>query len=126
MIPIKRWLKLPLITTFYGFDVTQLSREYTWNNAYQRLFKEVNLFLVEGNNMRVPLISSGCPHEKIMLQHIGVDTEKINFLERTLPSSGKIVILFCGRFVEKKGLIYDLVDYLFPENSLELINTSLR
>ena len=43
-----------------------------------------------------------------MIQHIGVDTEKINFKERTFPSDGKIVILSCGRFVEKKGLIYAL------------------
>ncbi|MBI2470460.1 MAG: glycosyltransferase [Planctomycetes bacterium] len=108
MIPIKRWLKLPLITTFYGFDVTQLPREELWNKAYQRLFKEGDLFLVEGNNMKQSLMRIGCPEEKIRIQHIGVDTKKIHFQERTLPPDGKIVILFCGRFVEKKGLIYAL------------------
>ena len=56
MIPIKRWLKLPLITTFYGFDLTQLPRENMWNKAYQRLFKEGDLFLVEGNNMKRSLM----------------------------------------------------------------------
>ena len=104
MIPIKRWLKLPLVTTFYGFDVTQLPREDIWNKAYQRLFKEGDLFLVEGNNMKHSLMEIGCSSEKIVIQHIGVNTEKINFKERTFPSDGKIVILFCGRFVEKKGL----------------------
>ena len=108
MIPIKRWLKLPLITTFYGFDLTQLPRENMWNKAYQRLFKEGDLFLVEGNNMKRSLMEIGCSSEKIVIQHIGVDTEKINFKERTFPSDGKIVILSCGRFVEKKGLIYAL------------------
>ena len=108
MIPLKRWLKLPLITTFYGFDVTQLPREDIWNEAYQRLFKEGDLFLVEGNHMKRSLMGIGCSSEKIVIQHIGVDTEKINFKERTFPSDGKIVILFCGRFVEKKGLIYAL------------------
>ncbi|MBI2470163.1 MAG: glycosyltransferase [Planctomycetes bacterium] len=108
MIPIKRWLKLPLITTFYGFDLTQLPRENMWNKAYQRLFKEGDLFLVEGNNMKRSLVEIGCSSEKIVIQHIGVDTEKIRFKERTFPSDGKIVILCCGRFVEKKGLIYAL------------------
>lgn len=108
MIPIKRWLKLPLITTFYGFDLTQLPRENMWNEAYQRLFEEGDLFLVEGNNMKQSLMEIGCSSEKIVIQHIGVDTEKINFKERAFPSDGKIVILCCGRFVEKKGLIYAL------------------
>ncbi|MBI5795095.1 MAG: glycosyltransferase [Planctomycetes bacterium] len=108
MIPIKRRLKLPLITTFYGFDLTQLPRENMWNKAYQRLFKEGDLFLVEGNNMKRSLMEIGCAGEKIVIQHIGVDTEKINFKERTFPSDWKIVILCCGRFVEKKGLIYAL------------------
>jgi colanic acid/amylovoran biosynthesis glycosyltransferase len=108
MIPIKHWLKLPLITTFYGFDITQLPRENMWHKAYQRLFKGGDLFLVEGNNMKRSLMEIGCPEEKIVIQHIGVDTEKINFKERTFPSDGKIVILCCGRFVEKKGLIYAL------------------
>ncbi|HHT9114695.1 MAG TPA: glycosyltransferase [Candidatus Wunengus sp. YC65] len=108
MIPIKRRLKLPLITTFYGFDLTQLPRENMWNKAYQRLFKEGDLFLVEGNNMKQSLMEIGCPGEKIVIQHIGVNTEKINFKERSFPSDWKIVILCCGRFVEKKGLIYAL------------------
>ena len=108
MIPIKRWLKLPLITTFYGYDVTQLPREEVWNNAYQMLFKKGDLFLVEGNNMKQSLINIGCPAEKIKIQHIGIDIEKFQFRERTLSQNGEIVILFCGRFVEKKGLIYAL------------------
>ncbi|HHT9136016.1 MAG TPA: glycosyltransferase [Candidatus Wunengus sp. YC60] len=118
MIPIKRWLKLPLITTFYGFDVTQLPREELWNKAYQRLFNEGDLFLVEGNNMKRALMGIGCPEEKISIEYIGVDIEKIHFKERVSPSDGRIVILFCGRFVEKKGLIYALqaLNILIPKN----------
>jgi hypothetical protein len=36
-----------------------------WNNAYQRFFKEGDLFLVEGNNMKKALVGIGCPIEKI-------------------------------------------------------------
>ena len=66
------------------------------------------MFLVEGNNLKRSLVEIGCPNGKIAIQHIGVDTEKIHFKERIFPSDGRIVILFCGRFVEKKGLIYAL------------------
>ena len=65
MIPLKRCLKLPLITTFYGYDITQLPREDVGNNACQRFFKEGDLFLVEGNNMKKALVGIGCPIEKI-------------------------------------------------------------
>jgi colanic acid/amylovoran biosynthesis glycosyltransferase len=58
--------------------------------------------------MKRALMEIGCSSEKIVIQHIGADTEKINFKERAFPSDGKIVILCCGRFVEKKGLIYAL------------------
>jgi colanic acid/amylovoran biosynthesis glycosyltransferase len=118
IIPIKKWLRLPLITTFYGYDVTQLPRENIWNNAYQRLFQEGDLFLVEGNNMKQLLMEIGCPVEKIRIQHIGIDTEKFHFKERKPPSHGKIVILFCGRFIEKKGLLYAIkaVNLLLSKN----------
>ncbi len=107
MVPIKRWLNLPLITTFYGYDVSQLPRETLWKHTYQRLFQEGDLFLVEGGNMMRSLIEIGCPVEKIVIQHIGVNTEKIHYNART-PPDGKVILLFCGRFVEKKGLIYSL------------------
>lgn len=108
MIPVKRWLNLPLVTTFYGYDVSQLPRDKVWHDAYQRLFREGDLFVVEGNNMKRLLMATGCPDEKIMIQHIGIDTERFCFKERVPPSDGKIIILFCGRFVEKKGLLYAL------------------
>ncbi len=108
MLPLKRWLKLPLITTFYGYDATQLPREEAWGSAYQRLFREGDLFLVEGNTMKRALTAIGCPPGKIRIQHIGIDTEKFQFRERKPVAGGKIILLFCGRFVEKKGLLYAL------------------
>jgi len=118
MMPVKRWLGLPMVTTFYGFDVTQLPREDIWKDAYPKLFREGDLFLAEGGNMRQALIAIGCPAEKIRIQHIGIDTEKFRYQERTFPANGKVVVLFCGRFVEKKGLIYALqaIKLLLPKN----------
>jgi colanic acid/amylovoran biosynthesis glycosyltransferase len=108
MIPIKRWLNVALVTTFYGYDVSQLPRIKIWQEAYQILFREGTLFLVEGNAMKKLLVGIGCPGEKITIQHIGIDTKNILFKERSFPANGKIVILFCGRFVEKKGLLFAL------------------
>ena len=107
MLSVKKKNKLPLITTFYGFDLSSYAQQEKWRIAYRKLFIEGEIFLVEGSFMKKSLINLGCPPEKIKIVHIGVDTEKINFQERKLKDiNEKIIILFCGRFLEKKGLIY--------------------
>lgn len=108
MLPIKRALGIPLVTTFYGYDMSQLPRQPEWRDAYARLFAEGDLFLVEGGHMRARLIQLGCPENKVEIQHIGVDLSQLTFRERSYPSEGKVILLFCGRFTEKKGLIYAL------------------
>jgi len=109
MLLLKRTLNLPMVTTFYGFDMSNLPKVEKWANSYEKLFAEGDLFLVEGNNMKNGLIELGCPQEKIRIQHIGIDVTKFPFKARRLKNDeDKITLLFCGRFTEKKGLIYAL------------------
>lgn len=109
MLGVKKRLKMPLITTFYGADMSKLGRERKWQIAYKKLFREGDLFLVEGGCMKKGLTKLGCPPEKIKIQHIAVDIKKFNYQKpQSKEKDEKIKILFCGRFVEKKGLIYAL------------------
>ena len=109
MLSLKKRLKVPLITTFYGMDMSQLAQQKRWQIAYKKLFENGDLFLVEGSHMKKGLINLGCPPQKIKIQHIAVDLNKFKYQERKLKDKDeKIRILFCGRFVEKKGLIYAL------------------
>ena len=105
MLPLKRRLCLPLVTTFYGQDLSVYPRHKYWRKAYQKLFMEGTLFLVEGSFMKKGLIALGCPPEKIRIQHMAVDIYKFTYQERTPERDEKVRILFCGRFVEKKGLL---------------------
>lgn len=106
-LPHKRTFKLPLITTFYGYDLSLLpSQNPKWKIKYNKLFKEGELFLTEGNHMKKELIKLGCPEDKIIVQHLGVDLKKIKLISRTYPEDGNIIILFVGTFKEKKGIIY--------------------
>ena len=75
---------IPLITTFYGLDVSALPRQKKWQKRYKRLFAEGDLFLVEGPFMGEQLIALGCPANRVIVQHLGVDLEKIPF--RTDPT----------------------------------------
>lgn len=126
MLPIRRALDIPLVTTFYGYDMSELPREVRWREAYTRLFAEGDLFLVEGGHMRAALIALGCPAEKVEVQRIGIDLDHLPFKERTVAPGEKIVVLFCGRFTEKKGLVYALealapVIREFPNLELRII-----
>jgi colanic acid/amylovoran biosynthesis glycosyltransferase len=106
---LKRALHLPLVTTFYGHDMSQAGSLASWEKGYQRLFKEGDLFLVEGPHMRQRLCGIGCPEEKIEIQRIAIPLSKLPFQSRQPKRKGeKIILLFSGRFVEKKGLLITL------------------
>lgn len=105
-LKLKKNLDLPMITTFYGMDVSMISRIPYWNKRYVQLFQEGDLFLTEGNNMKNELIKLGCPENKIIIQHLGVDLNTFNFTPRTQPEDGNITILIAGSFREKKGIPY--------------------
>jgi len=105
-LKLKENLNLPMITTFYGFDVSEIPRIPYWKKRYVQLFQEGDLFLTEGNNMKKELIKLGCPENKIIVQHLGVDLNIFNFTPRTFPGGGNITILIAGSFREKKGIHY--------------------
>jgi colanic acid/amylovoran biosynthesis glycosyltransferase len=100
-------LGIPLVTNFYGSDTAPFTDDPTWPDRRKRLFAEGALFLVEGAFMRQRLIELGAPPEKVRLQ-------RISFRFDQLPPKGMAhkarppVMLFAGRFVEKKGLQYGL------------------
>ncbi|MGH8059689.1 MAG: glycosyltransferase, partial [Candidatus Entotheonellia bacterium] len=104
LIRVAHMTGLPLVTTFYGYDMSMLPAQGNWAERYGTLFSLGDLFLVEGPHMRAALIRLGCPAEKVRIQRIGINLALIPFRPRG-PAVGRPVrLLFCGRFTEKKGL----------------------
>ena len=105
------WTDLPLaaasglahLTSFYGADIWKNSRQERWRARYARLFAAGTSFLVEGNAMRAKVEALGCPREKILVQHLGVELERTEFAERKPAADGCVRVLASGRAVEKKG-----------------------
>jgi colanic acid/amylovoran biosynthesis glycosyltransferase len=106
-LKLKKIFRLPLITTFYGYDLSLLPNQYPeWKRKYRKLFREGELFLVEGNHMKRCLIELGCPEGKIIVQHLGIDLERIKFIPRKLGKDEEINMLISSSFTEKKGIPY--------------------
>ena len=67
------------------------------------------MFLVEGEHMKEKLASIGCPRQKILIQRIAIPVDRISYVPRKPKQAGeKVILMFVGRFVEKKGLLYAL------------------
>jgi len=107
-LPVSLSLNIPLITNFYGYDISIKDIINQNKLAYSELFKNGSRFLVEGSFMRSKLISLGCPEEKINIQRIAIEIESYRFRKRLWDGHRPIRLLFVGRFVEKKGLEYAL------------------
>jgi colanic acid/amylovoran biosynthesis glycosyltransferase len=102
-------LQLPMVTTFYGYDLNPAIKVYRLIRGWHKyLFEYGDLFLVEGIHMRQRLVDLGCPPEKIQIQRIAVPVKEMPWRSRKAIYNRPPIILFSGRFVEKKGLLYAL------------------
>jgi colanic acid/amylovoran biosynthesis glycosyltransferase len=102
----RRKAGIPLVTTFYGLDVSALPRIPAWRRRFRRLFEEGALFLAEGPHLGERLVDLGCPPEKVRVQRLGVDLAAIPCRPVREPVEGGQVVLMCGYFNEKKGFPY--------------------
>jgi len=102
----KRETGLPMVTTFYGMDVSQLPRQKVWQKRFKRLFADGELFLAEGSYMAQQLVKLGCLPERVQVQHLGVDLDKIPFFAPLERNNERPVVLTYAVFREKKGLVY--------------------
>ncbi len=95
------------VVTFYGYDASRLPQnEPVWRERYAELFASADLFLAEGPFFGQHLTRLGCPPEKVKVQHLGVDLEKIQFQTRSWQPGKPLKVLIAGSFVEKKGMPY--------------------
>ncbi|WP_103027261.1 glycosyltransferase [Salinibacter altiplanensis] len=103
-LPLVAATGLPLITTFYGYDLSKLPRTNpAWRNRYRMLFERGTRFLVEGGHMADCLVDLGCPREKVEVQHLGIEIDKFPFEPERRSEVEPLRVLAAGRFVEKKG-----------------------
>jgi len=144
-LPLARTLKLPLLVTFHGYFATaeielnqsksfyaktrdfvnnrgQFYRELYFRNR-DRLFQQADGFIAVSEFIRSQLIEKGCPPEKVQVNYIGIDLDKFT---PNPEFKREPIVLFVGRFVEKKGCEYVIramaeVQRIRPDVELVLI-----
>ena len=103
-LSLRKALAVPLFTSFYGFDAWELpTTNPEWRKRLRQLFAQGDIFLVEGPAFRQRLMELGCATEKVRIQRLGIDVERLKYQNRDFMGPLKIVMV--GRFIEKKGLV---------------------
>ncbi len=102
-LPLARALGLPLVITYHGGDATKKAntRDSTlriYNRRRKQLWSEAALILPVSNFIKGELAAAGCPPERMTVHYNGADAS------RFAPGEKSKLILFAGRWVEKKGI----------------------
>lgn len=102
-VPIARKLRLPLITTFHGSDITQKDRFSYGKRHRQMVFKHSSKILAVSKFIESRLRQAGCPANKIVQHYIGLNT---GLFKPGGEKTANPTILFVGRLIEQKGCQY--------------------
>ncbi len=100
-------LRLPLVTTFHGFDATLSTTALLCSPAWanyplfrQRLARQGALFLCVSNFIRERVLALGFPEARTRVHSIGVDCQAI---QPRAPDEETPTILHVARLVDMKG-----------------------
>lgn len=104
-LPIAFELGIPQVVQFYGKDVGYLpAQNATWRERYAEMFERVSLVLCEGPHMAEAIVALGCPDEKVEVQRLGVEVERIPVVPRQRSRDDPFRVLIAASFREKKGI----------------------
>ena len=112
---VARRLKLPLVITFLGFDVTSTKRFFLSSLKPSlvryaieggRLIDRSSLNLCYSNFLRDHLIERGFSDQNTFTHYVGVDTQRSKRILESAEKKSRKTIVHVARLVEKKGTKY--------------------
>ena len=105
VLPACRRLKIPLVVSFYGFDLSTNMKSDIWRKAYQELFLYASAVVSLSDDFSQRLITGGCSPEKVHMIRIGTDLSRFTYSEHTVHPE-YLNLLGVARLVQKKGTEY--------------------
>lgn len=94
-------LGLPMIVTAHGNDVTNPLTP-AFRRQLQTAFGRCDRVIAVSGFIADRLAEAGCPDDKLVQHYMGIPLEQLD----ASPVPEAPVVLFVGRFVEKKGIAY--------------------
>jgi colanic acid/amylovoran biosynthesis glycosyltransferase len=130
-LPMARWLGVPLVTTFHGYDAT-VSEKYLRRKNYRCavyarrksvLQESAQAFIAVSEFIRACIVEQGFPEEKIIVHYVGIDT---NFFVADQSIKREPIVLMVARLCEQKGCEYLIqamreVQTILPDAELVVI-----
>jgi glycosyltransferase involved in cell wall biosynthesis len=108
-LPLAAALRVPLVVTLHGYDVTTADKYVgrtlagkLYLRRRQKLWDRASVFLCVSEFIRSKALEAGFPKEKLRVHFIGIDRRRFR---PAGDRAGKEVV-FVGRLVEKKGCIH--------------------
>ncbi len=130
-VALAKRMRVPLITTLHGFDVTTDKADLIrsarpalvrYALLQDTLKREGALFLCVSEFMREEALKAGFPPDRLIVHYMGIDVRQFT----PKPVSGPARLVHVARLVEKKGTRYLLeafakVSGKYPELTLDVI-----
>ena len=108
-LALARSLGVPLVVTYHGQDATITDEEAgrSWRGreylrGRSRVMQQAGLIIAVSDFIRERLIANGYPSDKVVTHRNGIDVDYF----RQSPHKREPIVVFVGRFVEKKGCEY--------------------
>lgn len=113
---IAKTLKIPLVVTLHGSDVTTSMQWFSSGSGGRRWKKyPIKLtqlcgerdvhFLAVSENTKNAALMIGVPEERLFVSHIGINLSKYP-IPQVAPSARQPTVLFVGRLVERRGAAF--------------------
>lgn len=103
-------LRIPSVVTFHGKDATMSQEELRSSRRGRRLIRDkaalidrTDLFIAVSTHVRRCLLKQGYPEKKVVVHRNGID---LDYFKPPANVARSAVVLFVGRFMEKKGAEY--------------------
>jgi colanic acid/amylovoran biosynthesis glycosyltransferase len=99
------WISGKVVTSFHAYDISSYVSN-AGSHAYDLLFGEGDLFLPISQYGQRKLRDMGCPKERLVVHHMGVDCRTLPFRHPRSDKGQGTRFLGIGRLVDKKGFEY--------------------
>ncbi len=93
----------PLVVFMHGYDITALPKSPAWQRRYTRLWRADVTILTPSEFMRAKVIALGAAPQQVWVQQNGIDLSAWTFSDPSRRHAGKVMFLFVGRLIPKKG-----------------------